>query len=348
MRRPLRRRRRRRPLWPRSKPCRKLSRRWSTREPWPPGSTNRRRSPVCSSRSVACANRWRCRAPRLGWLRCGSKWGSSRPSGATRTWRTPCCVARWCSTRAGVSGPPKLRRRAWRARAGKIAIVEQRRYEDQPAHADALLGLQVAHDLRPANPAIAFTGDVFRRRQAIVFFQPAPDHQRNRADVAVDGIEALARVVARRHEAAVAGADGIDENHIREVEPGLGVRQQVRRSRRHRPLAADRQPPRSGITELQPCRRRTGTAVEEERDRTLRTIAAVDLIRGVDDVGLRLALVVEQPDRSRNRGEVERTAGQCQRVFGGGIRRQPMLLGGRGRRTRVSALASASLARWQR
>ena len=115
------------------------------------------------------------------------------------------------------------------ARAGEVAEIEQGRDHDQPAHADALLGLQIAHDLRSADAAIAFAGDKFRRQQAIVFFQPAPDHQRNRVDVAVDRIEPLARVLASRHETAVAGADGIDEYEIGEIKPGLGVGQQIGR-----------------------------------------------------------------------------------------------------------------------
>ena len=123
------------------------------------------------------------------------------------------------------------------ARAGKVAEVEQGRNQDQPAHADALLGLQIAHDLRTADAAIALAGDEFRRQQTIVFFQPAPDHQRDRADVAVDRVEPLAHILAGRDEAAVAGADGIDEDEIGEVEPGLGIGQQIRRRGRYRALA---------------------------------------------------------------------------------------------------------------
>ena len=119
----------------------------------------------------------------------------------------------------------------------KSRIVEQGRDHDQPAHADALLGLQVAHDLRTADAAIALAGDEFRRQQAIVFFQPATDHQRDRADIAVDGIEPLAHIFAGRDETAVAGADGIDEDEIGEVEPGLGIGQQIRRRGRHRAVA---------------------------------------------------------------------------------------------------------------
>ena len=72
--------------------------------------------------------------------------------------------------------------------------------------------------------------------------------------VAIDGEEPLAHVIARGDEAAIAGADGIDEDEIAEIEPGLGIGQQIRRGRRNRAVAADRQPPRSGIAELQPGR----------------------------------------------------------------------------------------------
>src|SRR6185437_14646762 len=118
--------------------------------------------------------------------------------------------------------------------AGIFAEVEHGRDQDQSLDPDALLGLQIAHELGAANGAIAFAGDEFRRQQAVVFLEPAADHHGKRADVAVDGEEFLADVFAGRHEAAVTGADGIDEDEIGEVEPGLDIGLQLGRGRRRR------------------------------------------------------------------------------------------------------------------
>ena len=179
----------------------------------------------------------------------------------------------------------------------KVAKVEQGRNQDQPAYADTLLGLQV-NDFRTANAAIALACHEFRRQQPVVFFQPAPDHQRNRTDVAVDRKEPLAHVLAGRDEAAEAGADGIDENEIGEVEPGLGIGQHVRRRGRHRAIAADRQPPRPAAPNCSQAED-ARAAVEQKRHRPACAIGAVELVGGIGDIGLRLALVVEQLDRAR-------------------------------------------------
>ena len=229
------------------------------------------------------------------------------------------------------------------AGAGKFAVVEQRRHQNEPPHPDALVDLQIAHDLRPANPAIAFTGDEFRRQQPIGFLQPAADHERDRVDVAVDRIEPLAHLLAGRDEAAVAGADGIDEDQIGKVEPGLGVGHQIRRrGGRHR-VGVDGEPPRSGRAELQPGRGRARPAIEQEGHRPGARVGAVELVGGVGDIGLRLALVVEQRNRAGGGGEVERPPGKRERVSGGRIRRQPVLLGGRRIRSVAARAGGARL-----
>ena len=91
---------------------------------------------------------------------------------------------------------------------------------------------------------------------------------------------------------------------------------------------------------------RARATVEQKRHRPAGAIGAVELVGGVGDIGLRLALVVEQPDRACGGGEVERAAGQRQRLPGGGIRRQAMLFG---HRRRGGAPACPTLlARWRR
>ena len=100
-----------------------------------------------------------------------------------------------------------------------------------------------------------------------------------------------------------------------------------RRGGRHR-VGVDGEPPRTGGAELQPGRGRARPAVEQEGHRPGARVGAIELVGGVGDIGLRLALVVEQADRTGGGGEVERAPGKRERVSGGGIRRQAMLLGG--------------------
>src|SRR3954466_741040 len=110
------------------------------------------------------------------------------------------------------------------AGAGELAEVQERRHQDQSPDADAVLKLQLPHYLRPANATIAFAGDVFWRGQPVVLLEPAADHERDRIDVTVNGVERFARVIAGRDEPAIASADGIDKDEIGEIEPGLRVR----------------------------------------------------------------------------------------------------------------------------
>ena len=109
------------------------------------------------------------------------------------------------------------------ARAGVLAVVHQRRNKDKALHADALLRLQILHDLRSANSAVTLPHNEFRRRQAVRLLQPTADRHRDRGDVAIDRVKSLAHVVARGDEAAVSGTDRIDENEIGKIKPRLGV-----------------------------------------------------------------------------------------------------------------------------
>ena len=182
---------------------------------------------------------------------------------------------------------------------------------------------------------------IFGRQQAAGLFQPAADRQRDRADVAVDREEPLAHVLAGRDEAAIAGTDGIDEDEIGKVEPGLGVGLQIGRRRGNRRVAVDGKPPGSGGAELQIGGGRARPAIEEEGHGPGRRVGAIQLIGGVGDIGLRLALVVEQADRTGGGRESQRAPGKRQGLLGGGIRRQTMLLG-RGRRSRAGGAPACS------
>ena len=230
-----------------------------------------------------------------------------------------------CARDGGHGG--KARRILQQAGARTFAEIQHRRDQHEPLHPDALMDLQFANDLRSANAAIAFADDKFRREQAVGLFQPAADRHRDRVDVAVDREKPLARVLAGRNEAAIAGPDRIDEDEIGEVEPGLGIGLQIGRSGSNRRISIDRQPPGSGRAELQKGGGSPRPAIEKESDRPRRRIGAVQPIGRVGDIGLRLALVVEQADRARGRREGERAPGENQRLLGRGIRRQTMQLG---------------------
>ena len=123
--------------------------------------------------------------------------------------------------------------------------------------------------------------------------------------------KSLAHVLAARDEAAIAGADRIDEDEIGKVEPGLGIGLQIGRGGRNRRVAADGDPPRPGRCRIASKRRlRPGPPLKKNVTGRLARIGAVQLIGGIGDIGLRLALVVEQPDRSRGRCEGQRAAGE--------------------------------------
>ena len=166
-----------------------------------------------------------------------------------------------------------------------------------------------------------------------MLFQPAPDHQRNRADVTVDRKELLAHVAAGRNETAIAGADRIDVDEVGEVEPGLGVGLNVGRRRRRHRIRVDGKAPGPVIAELQPGGRRARSAIEDESDGARRAIRPVQLVGGVGDVGLRFPLVVEQADRAGRCGKGERPAGQIEGLLGRRVGRQTVLIGARRRRS---------------
>ena len=122
------------------------------------------------------------------------------------------------------------------------AEIDHRRDHHQAAHRDALL-VELAGELRGAEAAIAFARDEFLRGLPSVLLDPLAHEGREHVDVAVDRPELLAHLVAARDEAAVAGADRIDEHQVGEVEPGLGIGHQRRRRRRHD--VVERQAPRA-------------------------------------------------------------------------------------------------------
>src|SRR5262249_30386867 len=72
-----------------------------------------------------------------------------------------------------------------------------------------------------------------------------------------------------------------------------------------------------------------GSTVEEEGHGPRCRVTAVELVGRIGDVGLGLALLVEQANGARRRREIERTVGQGDGLFRCGVRRQTVLLADR-------------------
>ena len=122
------------------------------------------------------------------------------------------------------------------------------------------------------------------------------------------------RLVAGDDGAAVAGAGRVDEHHIGEVEPGVGIRRQDRRRGRARCVAAHGDDPRADGAGLQPARRHAGAAVEDEGHRPRRVVRAVQRVGDEGDVRERLAPLVGGADGARGAGEGQRAARQRSRL----------------------------------
>jgi len=122
----------------------------------------------------------------------------------------------------------------------------------RPLTPTPLLGLQFANDLRAADAAIAFADDKIWVIANRSYFS---SQRRIVAAIeltsAVDRKESLVNVLPAGDEAAIAGADRIDEDEISKVEPGFGIGLEVGRSGRNRRICIDGQPPGSGISKLQ-------------------------------------------------------------------------------------------------
>ena len=189
-----------------------------------------------------------------------------------------------------------------------------------------------------AKSAVAFADDEFRRGEPLVGREPFADDHAEGVDVAADRPEFLARLVSRGDDLAVAGARGVDEDEIGEIEPGLRIVDERRRCGRVDRRAAHRQPPRPERAEIEPRGGGARPAVEYERHRTSLRICARQHIADIGDIGLLRAVLVAELDRARRRLEVERSIRQRERMFGDRIRRQlPRRVGGGMRRRRWRA-----------
>ena len=156
---------------------------------------------------------------------------------------------------------------------------QRRRDQDHAAEGEARHGLQRLRQARPTKAAVALAHEDPRRVEPAVGLQPPLDEDGERVDIALHRPELRAHRLVLAVEAAVAGAHRIDEDEVGEVEPGLGVGQQIGRRRRVHDRRRDGEPPWPERAQVQPSRGRPRPAVDDEGD------GAPARLRAVDEVG---------------------------------------------------------------
>ncbi len=137
----------------------------------------------------------------------------------------------------------------------------------------------------------------------------------------------FARLVVRDGRPAVAALDGIDEDEVGEVEPGVGVVDHLAGGEGELAAVAVIEHAGSERADLQISRARAGSAVEGDGDRAARFGRAAEPVGDIEDLCRALALVVGERDRAGGRGigdvatvEPDRMRGD--RVRGQGVRRR--------------------------
>ena len=95
--------------------------------------------------------------------------------------------------------------------------------EEEAVDADTELRLEVVRDARAAIAAVAFAHDVLFGHHALIFDEPLVDGEREVLDVRGGGEEEFFAFVVGDEGLGEAGADGVDEDEVGEVEPGAGV-----------------------------------------------------------------------------------------------------------------------------
>jgi len=134
-----------------------------------------------------------------------------------------------------------------------------------------------------ARRSVGFAEQVFGGIPAAEHRQVALDELLDAVRILVDAPEILVR--GRRNRAGVARADGIDEHQVALVEQAVLVVLHGIRGRRGEARHARPDPPRAERSEQQEDRRRTRTAVIEERDRTRGRGRAVEREGHVEQLG---------------------------------------------------------------
>ena len=175
---------------------------------------------------------------------------------------------------------------------GFEAEIHDRRDQQHAVEADIIVAaFEFVDDRRRARGAIAFTAEEFRRVPAAVFGQPQPDEGGDRFGIGGDAPEDFRIGLAERVRKA--GADGIDEYQIGDIEQRFGIVGD-RIGRRAVILGIGNvdalRPERPHV---QPQRARAGAAVEQEGDRPV-GLGIVLQIGRREDRGVGLAVLVLQ------------------------------------------------------
>ena len=135
--------------------------------------------------------------------------------------------------------------------------------------------MQVGGQARGAIAAVAFTDEVLAGLEAVVFDEVVVDDAGEVGDVLVGAVEELLGLVFRDEGAGEAGANGIDEDDIGEVEPGAGIVGEGGRVRGALAFGSKANAFGTDGAKVEVDRSRAGTAVEGEGDGTIWTVHRV-------------------------------------------------------------------------
>ena len=187
--------------------------------------------------------------------------------------------------------------------------------EEEAVDADTELRLEVVRDARAAVAAVALAHDVLLGHHALVFDEPLVDGEGEVLDVRGGGVEEFFAFVVGDEGLGEAGADGVDEDEVGEVEPGAGVVGEgggvgggVAGVAEGDVLGADG-------AEVEEAGGGAGAAVEGEHHGAV--VCAVEGIGGVDDFGGGLAVLALHGDGADGGGVVEGLAVDGDGLFDG-------------------------------
>ena len=201
----------------------------------------------------------------------------------------------------------------------EILLLQEGGDHDDAVEDDRLVFLQGAGDFDGADAAVAFADDEFGAAGALRVVEPEGDGFGERFGVRVDVPERGGCFCGVGGE-AVAGADGVDEHHVGEGEPGVCVGFAVGAGAVGHCGGVEGEDFGAGRAHLHVGAARTRAAVEEEGDGAVGR-GGVEGVRRVEDGGGWVALGVAQFQRAGGGGVGERRAAQGDFVLGGGVRR---------------------------
>ena len=200
-------------------------------------------------------------------------------------------------------------------RVGAGGEIEHGRDQDDAVEGNVVIGaLELVEDGGAAGGAVAFAAEIFGRVPAAIVVEPQPDELGDRL-----GVLGHAPIIGRIGVAegvAEAGADGIDEDDVGDVEQAVGiVDDRIGRTAVVGGVGGDRHPARAEGAHVQPDRARAGTAVEQEGDRPVGVARLAD-IGGREDRGPRGAVLGAQEGLARGRGVGDALAAEGARMVG--------------------------------